>query len=129
MLGTKLNKRHLDLPTQVPTVNLTRCVSRPCSRPRVFIAHPVQIQAVTYIVQRMTSMATMFYLMSSLLFYLLGRQREDLRRDGSAYLARGAWPLWLLALGSKEIAATLPSVHRQCIEYLFFAIPDKALAR
>ena len=36
----------------------------------IFIAHPVQIQTVTYIVQRMTSMATMFYLMS-LLFYLL----------------------------------------------------------
>ena len=28
----------------------------------IFIAHPVQVQAVTYIVQRMTSMATMFYL-------------------------------------------------------------------
>lgn len=39
----------------------------------VFALHPVQTQAVTYIVQRYTSMAAMFYL-ASVLCYILGRQ-------------------------------------------------------
>jgi len=34
----------------------------------LFIVHPVQIQAVTYIVQRVTSLATMFYLLSMFLY-------------------------------------------------------------
>lgn len=41
----------------------------------VFITHPVQTQAVTYIVQRMTSMAGMFYLLSVFL-YLKGRTSQ-----------------------------------------------------
>lgn len=40
----------------------------------VYVAHPLQTQAVTYIVQRYTSMAAMFYLLSIWL-YLEGRQR------------------------------------------------------
>lgn len=87
----------------------------------LFIAHPVQIQAVTYIVQRMTSMATMFFLMSVLL-YLLGRQRED--RSGRVAFWLAALASWLLALGSKEIAATLPVIIL-IIEYLFFRDPDR----
>jgi Flp pilus assembly protein TadD len=82
----------------------------------IFIAHPLQIQAVTYIVQRMTSMATMFYLMS-LLFYLLGRQRQD--GYGKALYWFAALASWLLALGSKEIAATLPVII-VLIEYFFY---------
>jgi tetratricopeptide (TPR) repeat protein len=88
----------------------------------IFIAHPAQIQAVTYIVQRMTSMATMFYMMS-LLFYLLGRQRKD--RSGRSAYWLAALASWLLALGSKEIAATLPVVI-VLIEYFFFRDPEKA---
>jgi hypothetical protein len=87
----------------------------------IFIAHPVQVQAVTYIVQRMTSMATMFYLMS-LLFYLLGRQRKDRSGRSTCWLA--ALASWLLALGSKEIAATLPIVI-VLVEFFFFRDPAR----
>jgi protein O-mannosyl-transferase len=38
----------------------------------LFVAHPIQTQAVTYIVQRFTSMAAMFYLLS-IIFYIKGR--------------------------------------------------------
>ena len=38
----------------------------------VFLTHPIQTQAVAYIVQRMTSLAVLFYLLS-LLLYVLGR--------------------------------------------------------
>ncbi|MEJ2697445.1 MAG: hypothetical protein P8013_12460, partial [Candidatus Sulfobium sp.] len=38
----------------------------------LFVVHPVQTQAVTYIVQRFTSLAAMFYLLS-VVFYINGR--------------------------------------------------------
>ncbi|MGC2064154.1 MAG: tetratricopeptide repeat protein [Thermodesulfovibrionales bacterium] len=38
----------------------------------LFVAHPVQTQAVTYIVQRFTSLATLFYLLS-IVMYVKGR--------------------------------------------------------
>jgi tetratricopeptide (TPR) repeat protein len=87
----------------------------------IFVAHPLQVQAVTYIVQRMTSMATMFYLMS-LLFYLLGRRRGDLPGRWAWWAASLA--AWLLALGSKETAATLPVIVLT-VELLFYRDPSK----
>jgi tetratricopeptide (TPR) repeat protein len=70
----------------------------------VFVAHPIQTQAVTYVVQRMTSMATLFYLLA-VLAYLEARSAERNRR----------WAWWaacgatgLLAFGAKQIAVTLP---------------------
>jgi protein O-mannosyl-transferase len=38
----------------------------------IFVVHPIQTQAITYIVQRMASMAAMFYIMS-IYFYSRGR--------------------------------------------------------
>jgi len=72
----------------------------------LWLVHPIQIQSVSYIVQRMNSLAAMFYILSMLL-YVKGRLKG---RDG-----RRSWP-WLtgsvvagvLAFGSKEISATLP---------------------
>ncbi|MFC1516182.1 tetratricopeptide repeat protein [Thermodesulfobacteriota bacterium] len=71
----------------------------------VFIAHPIQVQSVTYIVQRMTGMATMFYLLSMLL-YIYGRLRRTGQRRRMFFA--GCFASWILALGSKEIAAMLP---------------------
>lgn len=65
--------------------------------------NPVQTQAVTYIVQRMTSLATFFYLAALLLFCRF-------RQGGIS----GRWALVLitacfaLGMASKEMAATLP---------------------
>ena len=42
----------------------------------IFVAHPIQTQAVTYIVQRYASLATMLY-MASVLFYLKARVRQQ----------------------------------------------------
>ena len=81
----------------------------------VFTAHPLQTQAVTYIVQRMTSLAAMFYLLS-LLLYVQGRLAASRRR----------WVLWglglvfwLLGLGTKENTATLP-LAVFLVEWFFF---------
>lgn len=66
---------------------------------------PLQVTAVTYIVQRMASMAGMFYVMA-MYFYLKGRMAE---RNRSRVVL---WGLCLvsgvLAVGSKENAVLLP---------------------
>ena len=73
----------------------------------IFITHPIQTQSVTYIVQRMNSMAVMFYLLS-LFLYINGRlSRTRWKRWG---LLCGCFTSWIMALGSKEIAGTLPLI-------------------
>ncbi len=71
----------------------------------IFASHPIQTQAVTYIVQRMTSLCALFYL-AALLLYIYGRTAEAPRRRWGLWA--GSFACWGLALGSKEIAATLP---------------------
>ena len=70
----------------------------------IFIAHPVQTQSVTYIVQRMTSMASMFYLLAMIL-YIKGR-RSSGRRQVLYYGGMGL--SGLLSILSKENALMLP---------------------
>jgi len=84
----------------------------------LFIVHPVQTQAVTYVVQRLTSLATLFYLLSVVL-YAVGRLRiEDGGREteggegsnwrrGLPWLA-GAVLSAVLAMKTKEFSFTLP---------------------
>ena len=71
----------------------------------IWLVHPIQTQSVTYIVQRMNSMAAMFYVLS-LLLYARARLVEEKRQKwalfGCCILAG------ILSLGSKEIGATLP---------------------
>ena len=74
----------------------------------LFACHPIQIQAVTYIVQRMAAMAAMFYVGSVLLYVQarnaqlgLGAGRPITAFVGSALLA-------LAAFFSKENTASLP---------------------
>jgi len=77
-----------------------------------FMVHPIQTGAVTYIVQRLASLATMFYLLA-VCFY--ARARLFIDPGESKY--RKAIPLYLLSIVSsilgmktKEIAFTLPIV-------------------
>lgn len=71
----------------------------------LWAAHPIQTQAVTYIVQRMASMAALFYL-AALFFYVKSR----LPRSGIEW---SYFFLFLacafLAFGTKENAAVLPA--------------------
>lgn len=71
----------------------------------LWAANPVNTQAVTYIVQRMTGMAAMFYVYS-LVFYAWGRLASGKRRIVYFSLTILAA---LLAIGSKQIAITLPA--------------------
>jgi tetratricopeptide (TPR) repeat protein len=71
----------------------------------IWLVHPIQTQSVTYIVQRMNSLATMFYMLS-LLFYAKARLVE--KSGPRALLFGGCMLAGILSLGSKQIAATLP---------------------
>ena len=73
----------------------------------IFAAHPIQIQSVTYIVQRMNSLSVMFYLLS-FLGYRFGRMNTIKWQRHGLWIAAGL--SWALALGTKEIAVTLPIV-------------------
>lgn len=67
--------------------------------------HPIQVHAVTTIVQRMASMAGMFYVLSMLL-YLHGRLAKDKHSALIFYLS--AIFTGILSLGAKENAIMLP---------------------
>ena len=67
--------------------------------------HPVQTQAVAYVVQRMSSLAAMFFILS-LWLYVRGRLRND--RGRSMVFFAGSLLAGLLAIGCKESSATLP---------------------
>ena len=71
----------------------------------VWAVHPVQTQTVTYIVQRMTGLATMFYL-GAMLLYIKGRTSQQVRVRNMLWC--GCLIAGLLGIGSKEIAVTLP---------------------
>ncbi len=66
---------------------------------------PIQTQAVTYIVQRMSSMAGLFYIMS-MYFYLKGRTRKDRWIKGTHYFF--CFLTAIFAFASKENTVMLP---------------------
>lgn len=94
----------------------------------IFAVHPIQTQAVTYIVQRFASLATLFYLFS-LVFYIKSRllqqpavcgQKSSKKQGLESIL----WYLFsifcaVLSMGTKEISFTLP-VMIVIYEVMFF---------
>lgn len=93
----------------------------------LFVAHPIQIQAVTYIVQRFASLATMFYVFS-LIMYLKARlaiddvnikhDQKKLPIETMVYCLVSLLSA-VLAMKTKEIAFTLPVMITMC-EFLLF---------
>jgi hypothetical protein len=69
----------------------------------IFISHPVQTQAVTYIVQRFASLATFFYLLSLVLFVKWRISHRTIFYPLSILCA-------VLAMKTKEISFTLPFI-------------------
>lgn len=86
--------------------NVFVCRFIPFATAALFVCHPVQTQAVTYIAQRYTSLTTLLYL-SSLASYLLTRV-SNINKLSSRLWGASCVLLALLAMKSKEIAFTLP---------------------
>ncbi len=94
----------------------------------VFVAHPIQTQAVTYVAQRSTSMATMFYLISLVMYIkwrLMISQKPEIRSQRSKLhairytLYAASLISAILAMKTKEIAFTLP-ILVTLYEFFFF---------
>jgi Tfp pilus assembly protein PilF len=99
----------------------------------LFVAHPVQTMAVTYILQRWASLAAMFYMLSIVLYvrWRLGASVKSLiginsnrefgfrrKRTYSLYYTLSLFSC-ILAMKTKELAFTLPLMV-VLYEFLFF---------
>ena len=74
----------------------------------IFVAHPIQTQAVTYISQRYAAMAAFFY-MASVFSYLLARDADSAKRPIARYgLFLITFLCGVLAFLSKQNSASLP---------------------
>ena len=112
----------------------------------LFVVHPIQTQAVTYIVQRFASLATLFYL-AAVVCYAQGRVAAaavTLAASAGAssgvsakgWRRQGVISLWFVLAGlmsafamlTKEIAVTLPAAIL-LYECSFFGITRKKLVR
>lgn len=87
----------------------------------LFAAHPVQTQAITYVVQRFTSLCTLFYL-AGILCYALARQTAG--KQPAPHIKQWGWLAasllcFVLASRTKEIAFTFPFVVL-IYEFMFF---------
>jgi tetratricopeptide (TPR) repeat protein len=127
------------------TISTQRTVIRPAFNPitvtslsfvtaLLWLVHPIQTQSVTYIVQRMSSMGAMFYILA-LILYAKGRiaqQQAFHDRDAQSnkegqnqfsksyyFWFAGCFLAGLLALGSKESTALLP-IFIFLYEWYFF---------
>ncbi len=87
----------------------------------LWFVNPMQIQAVTYIIQRMTSMATLF-LLCSFLSYIYGRLAAKTRIRVALFCLSGL--CWILSVASKEIGLMLP-VLVFVYEWFFFQDLDR----
>jgi tetratricopeptide (TPR) repeat protein len=94
----------------------------------IFVAHPIQTQAVTYIIQRTASLATFFYLLSVCL-YLRARLNREQPPGSPGWLRPYAGSILaaLAALFTKETAFTLPFMLLLCEVSFFRNSPKKII--
>jgi tetratricopeptide (TPR) repeat protein len=84
----------------------------------LWLVHPLNLTSVLYIVQRMTSLATLF-MVGGLCLYTTGRLRMLQGRRGMPYLLTGLFGCGALAVFSKETGALLP-LYMLIIEAVVF---------
>ena len=88
----------------------------------LFAVHPVQTQAVTYIVQRLASLSTLLYLLS-LCLYINGRlaQHKGSNRNIAWGFYTGSAAIAAIGMFTKETVFTLP-LTIALYEFLFFKL-------
>ena len=88
----------------------------------LWLVNPLHTQSVTYIVQRMNSLAALFFVMA---LYCYAQGRTEAGKGRQLTWLAGAGVSGLLALGTKENAATLPFF---ILLYEWFFIQDLSSA-
>lgn len=106
-------------PDHVYTINFTSLLAA-----SIFAVHPLHPEVVSWIIGRVDSVCTMFYLFSLWLF-LVSLQSQNAKVYKRARIASLA--LFVCALGSKEMAVTLPPTLLLLL--LFFQTPVYGRAR
>ncbi|BAP56164.1 tetratricopeptide repeat protein [Thioploca ingrica] len=105
---------------RTPAVNLTLSASTqqwlPILTALIFVLHPLQIQAVTYIVQRLASLSALFYI-ASMASFIQARLTDRIGQRVLWILA--CIFLALLAFFTKQNTATLP-LTLLLLELIFF---------
>lgn len=91
----------------------------------LFVAHPLATQSVTYIIQRMSSMAAMFYLLS-IAMYMMGRYTQPEQSKKYLYFA-GCAVAAIGAMLTKENAFTLPFAIL-LVEVFFLQPPGRSIS-
>ncbi len=97
----------------------------------LWLVHPLNLTSVLYIVQRMTSLATMF-MVTGLCLYVVGRMQMLRGRHGMSIILVGLFCLGGLAIFSKEIGILLP-LYMLVIEFTVFRFqgmehrPDRSI--
>ncbi len=86
--------------------------------------HPLQTQAVTFIVQRMATMAAMFYIMS--MFCYMKARAGNRKKSQIVFFYLVSFVLWICAIASKENAVLLP-MSLVLYEVIFFGINRKKI--
>jgi len=85
--------------------------------------HPLNLTSVLYVVQRMTSLSTLFVLLGMILF-LYGRQRvHEQKRHGMTLIICGWVTGLIFGTGAKE-TAVLILLYIPLTEYIFFSRAD-----
>ncbi|MGE5215380.1 MAG: tetratricopeptide repeat protein [Chloroflexota bacterium] len=90
----------------------------------LFVAHPLQTEAVTYVVQRLASLATLFYL-AALVLYIKARLAQETEGEGfKKFILLYSLSLLfvVIAMKTKEIAFTLP-ITIMLYDFFFFPGP------
>jgi protein O-mannosyl-transferase len=97
----------------------------------IFIAHPIQTQAVTYIIQRMTVLAGLFYMLSVWL-YIRGRRSHIENEKARIWIPYiyylGAFAAGVLGFLSKQNAVTFP-IAFVLVEILFIRNKEQKIDR
>ena len=88
----------------------------------LFVLHPLQTQAVTYIVQRLASQVALFYL-AALVFYLFARTSTSVKAVFG--YSSAALIFAIAAIFTKQNAFTLPLVILLCEWLLFHSVNKK----
>ncbi len=95
---------------------LYNCSYIPLLTALLWIVHPLHTQSVTYIVQRMNSLAALFYLLS-FICYIAARFSK--KKPSTLLLTAASFIAGGLAFGTKEISVTLP-IFIVFYEFFFF---------
>lgn len=105
---------------RTPSINDKKTTFIALSIAMLWAAHPINLTSVLYIVQRMTSLSTLFTL-ACLVFYIKARNNnanKSLTKNSLNYIS--SFICFFLAIFSKENALLIP-VYLLLIEWVFFS--------